>query len=218
MRALFAEFDEDRGDVVFAAAIVGEIDQRFRRGVAVVREERGELFRVVRVAGETVRAETEAIAGENLDDERVDLDALVHADGARDRVLLSDLFDLLARELAALDELVEDGVILGDLLHVAAAHHVDAAVADVRDEALLADDDERRQRRAHAALGRVVLRFVVDARARASARRARAGRRFARRDRMRRRSRCSRAMSSRSFLISSWTVRTAIALATSPAA
>ena len=70
--------------------------------------------------------------------QRVDLDALVDADRAGDGVLVRDLLDLLARELAALDELVEDRVVFGDLLHVAAAHQVDAAVADVGDEARVA--------------------------------------------------------------------------------
>ncbi len=156
---------------------LASIDQRFGRGVRLEREERRELLRAVEVAGEPVGAEAEAVAREHLDHERVDLDALVDADGARDRVLLRDLLDLLARELPALDELVVDGVILGDLLHAAAAHQVDAAVADVRDEALLADDDERRERRAHAALRRGRSALLRGCARRPSALRARARRR-----------------------------------------
>jgi hypothetical protein len=45
----------------------------------------------------------------------------IDADGAGDRVLLRDLLDLIARQLSALDELVVDGVVLGDLLDLAAA-------------------------------------------------------------------------------------------------
>ena len=91
-----------------------------------------------------VARENERVAGDELDDQRVDLDPLVDADRAGDRVLLLDLLDLLAGELAALDELVEDGVVLGHLLDVAAARQVDAAVADVRDEALVPDDERAR--------------------------------------------------------------------------
>jgi hypothetical protein len=80
---------------------------------------------------------------------------------------VADLLDLLARELSALDQLVVDGVIFGDLLHAAAARQVDPAVTDVRDEAARAEDDERAERRAHAALLRIALRFFVDTRARA---------------------------------------------------
>ena len=109
-----------------------------------------------------VGGEEELIAGQDLDGERVDLDPLVDADGAGDGVLLRDLLDLLARELAALDELVEDGVIFGDLLDAAVAQQVDAAVADVGDEAVRAVDQERRERGAHAALLRVGAGLFVD--------------------------------------------------------
>ena len=68
------------------------------------------------VAVQPVAREHERVAGDELDDQRVDLDPLVDADGARDRVLLLDLLDLLARELSALDELVVDRVVLGHLL------------------------------------------------------------------------------------------------------
>ena len=116
---------------------------------------------------EPVGREEELVARQDLDEEGVDLDALVDADRAGDRVLVRDLLDLLARELAALDELVEDRVVLGELLDPAVAHQVDAAVADVRDEAVRARDEQRRERRAHAALLGVGLRLLVDARARA---------------------------------------------------
>ena len=215
-----AEAHEDGGDVVLAAPLVGELDERLGRGVAVLSPRYGlELVGVLEVAVQAVEREEELVAGEHLDHERVDLDALVDADRAGDGVLLRDLLDLLARELAALDELVEDGVVLGDLLDPAVAQQVDAAVADVGDEAVRADDEQRRERRAHAALAGVGL---ASSWMRAQARCTACSSRFedvafvTRRRRSRRLDESS--MSSLLFLISSWMVRTAMALATSPAA
>ena len=126
-----------------------------------------ELVGALEVAREAVAREEEVVAWEHLEHERVDVDALVDADRARDRVLVADLLDLLLRQLAALDELVEDGVVFRDLLNDAAALEVDAAVADVRDEPARPEDEQRGDRRAHAALLRIGLRLFVDARARA---------------------------------------------------
>jgi hypothetical protein len=56
-------------------------------------------------------------------------------------------------------------VVFRDLLHAPAALEVDAAVADVHDEALLAEDEDRAERRPHAALGGIALGLVVDLRA-----------------------------------------------------
>ena len=55
-------------------------------------------------------------------------------------------------DLLLLDELVVDVVIFGELLELAVAQQVDAAVADVHDERLVAEEERGHQRRAHAAL------------------------------------------------------------------
>src|SRR5262249_25037876 len=132
LRAALAEPDEDGGDVVLAAFAVRERDELFRSLVAVLLAEvRLELWRGPRCAVETVRGEEELVARQHLDGQGVDLDPLVNADGARYRILLRDLLDLLAGELAALDELVVDGVVLRHLLDAFFAKQIDAAVADV---------------------------------------------------------------------------------------
>src|SRR5690606_30089569 len=77
-------------------------------------------------------------------------------------VLLREGLDLLAAQLSALEQLVPDGVVLGELLELAVAEQIDAAVADVRDEAAIADDEQGAQRGAHAALVGVVERLLVD--------------------------------------------------------
>ena len=165
LRRLVAELHDDGRDVVLAAAIVGELNERFDGEVAVEREMIAKLLGRLDISREPVAREDEGVACEELHHQRVDLDSLVHADRARDRVLLRELLDLLARELAALHELVEDRVILGHLLYAPGALEIDAAVADVRDEPLLPEDEQRRERRAHAALGLVLRGFFVDLRA-----------------------------------------------------
>ena len=94
--ALLAELHDDGGDVVLAAAVVGELDERLDRRVALEGEVLAELLGRLEVAGEPVAREDERVAGQDLDDEGVDLDPLVDADGAGDGVLLRDLLDLLA--------------------------------------------------------------------------------------------------------------------------
>ena len=161
-RALFADLHDDGRDVVFSAAVVREIDERLDARVPGEAERTAEFFRRLEVAVQAVAREDERVARDELHDERVDLDALVDADCARDRVLLLDLLDLFATQLPALDELIVDGMVFGNLLDASVAREIDAAVADVRDETLVADDDDRAEGRAHAALVRVVGRFFVD--------------------------------------------------------
>ena len=134
---------EDASDVVLAALLVGQLDELARRLVAVLFFEVGlELGDVVDVPMQPVRGEQELVAGEELEHEGVDLDALVDPDRARDRVLLRDLVDLLLGQAPAADELVVDGVVLGDLLDLAVAAEVDAAVADVGHEPVRAGDEK----------------------------------------------------------------------------
>ncbi len=112
-----------------------------------------------------VRAEQELVAGQDFEVHGVDLDGFIDADGARDRVLVRGVGRLgqrLARDLAVADELVDERVILGELLRAALADHVDAAVAHVRDEAALAQQQERRDRGTHAALVGFLLAAIVD--------------------------------------------------------
>ena len=162
-RGHVADGDDDGGDVVLAAALVGSVDQRLAGRIRVrIAEAPAEALQIVlEVAAQAVRAEQEAIARGQIEDQRVGLDVLVHADRARDGVLLRELLDLLARHLLALDELVVDRVIFGELLEQAVAQHVDAAVTDVDDERLRADHEQADQGRAHAALLGVLDGFGV---------------------------------------------------------
>src|SRR5262249_1161275 len=91
------------------------------------------------------------------------------ADGAGDRVLVllvRRAVDVLALEPAAADELVDQGVIFGELVGLALAHEVDARIADVGDEpthaAGRASAREQGAGGAHAALLRLGLGAVVD--------------------------------------------------------
>lgn len=73
---------------------------------------------------EIVGAEQEGVARGRLDQQGVDLDALVHADRAGDRVLLCDAIDLLAGEFSAFDKLVDYRVVVGDLRDASVAEQV----------------------------------------------------------------------------------------------
>src|SRR5690606_13753492 len=105
-------------------------------------EEAAELV-LLEVTVEPVGAEEEAIAGEDVEVEDVRIDVAIHADGARDGVLVLDLVDLIAAQLAATEQLVDDAVVLGELMDGALPVEVDAGVADVGDEAAVPDDEQR---------------------------------------------------------------------------
>ena len=162
-RALDAH--DDGGDVVVAAARVGQVDQLLGQRLDVVALEDVDDARVVQVGVQAVRAEQELVAGQDLEVDRVALDGLVDADRARDRVLVRLVrggLEALLGERAAPDQLVDQRVVLGELDHLAGAQHVDAAVADVGDEAAVAGDEQRRRGGPHAALLRLGLALVVD--------------------------------------------------------
>ena len=118
--------------------LFADVDEPLRHVLDVaVGELLGQLG-LVDVGVHAVGAEQEAIAGQDVEVERVDLDRAVDADRARDRVLVllvRRALDLLAVELAAADQLVHQRVVLGEDVALVLAREVDAAVADVRDEA-----------------------------------------------------------------------------------
>jgi hypothetical protein len=146
---------DDGGDVVVPAARVGVVDQLARDGGDAFLGKLARDFLLVEVGVQTVGAEQKLVAGQDFQIDGVDLHRLVDAEGARDRVLVRGVGRLgqrLARDLAVADELVDERVIFGELHRLPAAHHVDAAVADMGDEAALADEQEGRNRGAHAAL------------------------------------------------------------------
>ena len=130
----------DHGDVVLTAARVRELDEPLRRTVEVVTaraDDEGDLFRLD-MTREAVGAEHESVAGSELLDIHVGLNAARVADEARDAV----------RRDAA--------VILGDLTRSAVTHEVRAAVAEICDHRLTLGDGRRDER----ARGRGVPRRV----------------------------------------------------------
>ena len=67
---------------------------------------RDELIDVM-TGPDAVDLQSAVVTGEHVEVERVDLHALVHAYGARDRVLHVELRDLVRRHTAALEQLVD---------------------------------------------------------------------------------------------------------------
>ncbi len=70
---------------------------------------------------------------------------------------------LLGRELAALHQLVDERVVLGELLHDAVAQQIRARVADVAERDACALDERGGDRRPHPGGGRIGVGALVDA-------------------------------------------------------
>ena len=88
--------DDERGDVVLAAALVGERDRRVGALLEIaVAAQLGDLLVVREVAVQAVAAQQEPVAGRDVDVGGVDLDVVLVADGARDDVLAGGLLGLL---------------------------------------------------------------------------------------------------------------------------
>ena len=141
---------QDRGDVVFAAAAVGGVDQHIVDLLCLcIRKHLGEVVGVVVVAVQAIAAEQEGVAGDDVEGEGVDLDILLDTDGAGDDVGVRRRTRLLAGHLAAFDHLARVAVVFAELVDLAGTHHVQARVADVAHHALAADDEHHHQRRSH---------------------------------------------------------------------
>ena len=125
--------EQDDGDVVGAAGVVGGVDQGGAGGGAVGLggEELGDAGVGDRL-GEAVGAEQDLVAGVEVDGVGgVDGDAGVEADGPGEDAALGVDGGLGGGEAAAADQLADDGVVGGDLVEGAVAEEVGAAVADM---------------------------------------------------------------------------------------
>lgn len=101
---------------------------------------------------EAVAAEQEAVALLDVEDARVDLDVVPVAHRARDDVAVGRLVRLLRRD-EPLPELPRDeGVVLGHLRRRLPTHQVDAAVADLAEDGVLAQHEHRADGGSHARL------------------------------------------------------------------
>ena len=143
-----------------ATARVGVLDELARDGGDALLGQLARNLLLVEVGVQSVGAKQELVAGQNFQVDGVDLNRLVHAERARDSILVRSvgrLRERLSRDPTVANEFVDERVILGKLHGLTAAHHVHAAVADVGNESSLADEQHRRDRRAHAALVRLLL-------------------------------------------------------------
>ena len=128
--------EDDDGDVVVAAGLVGHVDQRVGRllGVGVAAQRLGDGV-VRQHVGEAVGADQEAVAGLGGRPGRCrpstsGVDAQRPGDDGPLRVVLG----LLGGEAALPHQLLDEGVVLGDLGHGPVAHEVGAGVADVAED------------------------------------------------------------------------------------
>ena len=113
--------------------------------------------------GEAVRAEDDAIAGDDVERVHVDIDVGVHTERAGDDRALRVRLRLFRGQAPLTDELADEAVIVGELPQRAVVQEVRARVADVADEqAAAAGDDDRRHRGSHAGELRVAGRPFED--------------------------------------------------------
>ena len=163
-RLAVAEPEQDDGDVVLAAALVGGPTSASAASSSARRERRIEPELVVRDhARQAVGADQEDVAVAAGERVGVDLDVGLGPERARDDRALRVVLGRLGRDLAAALELRHQRVVAGELLELAVAQAVGAAVADVAEADLVAAHLGRGERRAHAAVGLVGHGQLVDA-------------------------------------------------------
>ena len=147
-----ADVDEDDRDVVGRAAVERLLEQVV--GGASGREAERERLRRVRVVDDTrepVRAEQPPVAGLRRHDERVELGVGVHvAEHAHEHRAPRVVPRLLRRDAARVDQALHERVVGRDLRERVVAVEVDARIADVRDDRVVVDHDERADGRSHA--------------------------------------------------------------------
>jgi hypothetical protein len=159
----FFELDQEGGDVVDAAGLVGVVDEGLDGGLGGggLAEDAFDLG-VVEHVGEAVAAEEEAVTDAGGEGEVVDLDDHVDADGAGEDAAVGVGPGLRGGELALLDHAVDEGVVVGDLTERAVAQQVGAGVADVGEVDRLAVDEGGREGGAQAGDGAVEHRSLED--------------------------------------------------------
>jgi hypothetical protein len=124
--------EEDDGDVVPAARVVGRVDQP-RADLPERRPARQQLLEVGLVdhRGQAVGAEHEDVAPARGEDFDIDLNLRLWAKCARDDRALRVCLSLLLRELAARDQLADERVVAREADEVAVAQQVRPRVAHV---------------------------------------------------------------------------------------
>ena len=85
---MLADFDEDGGDVVFAAALVGDLDEPLRRPLRRRDTTTDRDLFVTQVAVQAVGAEQESVPRRERSPAGVDLDVIAVAHRARDHVAM----------------------------------------------------------------------------------------------------------------------------------
>ena len=143
----------DDGDVVRPTILVREIDQPLARRyqIRLFGDDARDLV-LANLSREAIAAEHEHVAATNLLMRKVDLDEGLGAERLEDDVAPLALRRFLLGELARLDELLHQRLVLGDLPGDSVTHEIRAAVAHLCDVQHVAEETGNRCRRAHAAI------------------------------------------------------------------
>ena len=140
-----ADVHEHDGDVVGGAAVEGLLEQVVCRAAGgEIETHRLEDVCVVDDAGESVGAEQPAVAGERRHHEEVELRVVVHvAEHAHEHRAAGVEARLFRGDAPGVDETLHEGVVGGDLRQLVVAVEVDARIADVTDDGVVIDHDDR---------------------------------------------------------------------------
>ncbi len=112
--------------------------------------------------GQPVGADQEEIALRRFDEDRVDVDVEIGAEGAGDHGALWMCLCLLGCEPSASDQVADERVILGELLECVFPHPVCPRVADVADRDGVVAEERGRDGRPHPRETRVLMRPLED--------------------------------------------------------
>ncbi len=157
--------DQHDRNVVASAVLIGDIDQLGCRLGQIAALGRDDFLHRVGVdhVGQPVGAEHIDVLG--LDPVLGDVGRhhRLDAERPRDQVLVQRVLGLLRRQHAAVDLLLQQRVIVGQLLELVGAQAIAARIADVPDADAVREEDGRHQRRAHARAFGATLRRFVDA-------------------------------------------------------
>ncbi|MDF2920919.1 MAG: hypothetical protein K0S70_5137 [Microbacterium sp.] len=151
-RVLASDVDDDDRDVIGRTAVEGLLEEavgRAARSPALPERLRG--VGVVDDARQSVGAQQPPVAGLRGHDERVDLGIGVHvAEHTHEHRAARVVASFLRGDAARVDQTLHERVVRRDLGQRPVAEEVQARVADVRDDGVLVDHDERADGRAHA--------------------------------------------------------------------
>ena len=148
-------FNQHGGDVVFAPAVVGELNQVLDDLRAFLDVADGCQFAVAKIAVQSIGTQQVSVARAEVDETGIDLDVLPIADRAGNDIAMRRAPGLLWGNQSLLEFPTNEGVVFGQLYGFIVANLIDAAVSNLSGDCILAERKHRADGGSHAALGAI---------------------------------------------------------------